>query len=73
MSNDLNILEFILDTFDPKNPPQTLRIDLENDSAEKLAPYINLDPRIKEAYLSKVDFTFIKNSLNNTTDTIETA
>lgn len=73
MANDPNILEFIFDTFDPKNPPETLRIDLKNDSAKKLAPYINLDPRIKQAYLSKVDFEFIENSLNNTTDTIETA
>jgi hypothetical protein len=67
-----NILNYIIDDFGPDGKPKEISIDLDNMSAEELEPYIGMNDQIRHAYAQK-KITEVKNTVNNSTDTIETA
>jgi hypothetical protein len=45
-----NIVQISVDTFDPKDKPKTIYINLNTATLEELKPYIGIDERVRDAY-----------------------
>jgi DNA uptake protein ComE-like DNA-binding protein len=44
-----NIVQISVDTFDPKDKPKTVYINLNTATLEELKPYIGIDDRVRDA------------------------
>jgi hypothetical protein len=45
-----NIVQISVDTFDSKDKPKTIYINLNTATLEELKPYIGIDERVRDAY-----------------------
>jgi hypothetical protein len=50
MEDNKDIIEIVVDTFDPKLGPKKISLNLKTATMKELEPYIDADLRIKEAY-----------------------